>query len=83
MTNLIRHLSKGLLIIAVVGGLTFGSVNVAQGMWPPACGEDAGELGECPPFNDDTCHGACFLKYGYSGECMQHPAGPDCCICQI
>ena len=83
MTRLLRSLSKRLFIVAVLGGLTFGAVSVVQGIPVPPCGEDPGELGECPPFNNQTCFGACYLWGETYGECMPHGAGPDCCICII
>lgn len=83
MTRLLRSLSKRLFIVAVLGGLTFGAVSVAQGLPAEPCGEDPGELGECPPFNDQTCFGACYLWNGNGGVCMLHSAGPDCCTCMI
>ena len=83
MTKSFQHLSKGLFVLAVVGGLIFGSVSVAQGvpLWP--CGSEPGELGECPPFTDTTCEAACILTNHPGGECMRHEGGPDCCVCMI
>lgn len=81
MTTLLQRLSKGMFIIAVIGGLAFGATQAAQGMPTATCGEDPGEMGECPPFNNDLCAGVCFLAHQTIGECIPHQGGPDCCTC--
>jgi len=81
MTTLLKRLSRGVFIIAVAGGLSIGLVQAVRGLPVEPCGHAISEMGECPPFNDNTCFGACYLAYETGGECIPHEAGPDCCTC--
>lgn len=68
-----------LLITAfVVGGLTFGASEVIGSDAFDVCGDDPGEIGTCPPFDQESCQDECEEQFMTTGGCFQ-----GCCICQV
>ena len=63
--------------VLVMVALSFGAT---QAMAAPisAC-TGPGQIGSCPPFTEESCANACFIKFGGPGKCDED----DCCQCVI
>lgn len=63
----------------VAGGLAFGGSQALSTPAYPDCNSGAA-IGECPPFDDDSCNDECIDEgFPMGGECG--PGG--CCRCFI
>ena len=78
MKAYLNRIATALFALVVAGGLAFGGSQVLSSPAAPPCtGPDA--LGECPPFDNQSCEDACIQEGAVTGEC-----GPgDCCRCKF
>ena len=72
----VKRLLRGVGVALVVAALGFGTTQ-AFASTVTAC-TMPGQIGTCPPFDDDSCRDACFLEFGHPGACRQ-----GCCSCVI
>lgn len=80
MEAYLNRLSTALFALVVAGGLAFGGSQALSSPSMAPCGDDAHEVGTCPPLNDDQCNTACKNEgFNDGGAC--HPDG--CCRCLI
>lgn len=79
------RLTAGLYAILVVWGLSFAGMQLRMN---DACGDDAGEIGWCPPYTEESCNSDCFSLYGTFGSC-NNPIEKNqeflgyCCMCAV
>ena len=80
MRKLMNRISTALFALVVVGGLAFGGSQALSSPSMAPCGDDAHEVGTCPPLTESDCDQAC-RDAGYPNEGACHPDG--CCRCLI
>jgi len=76
-----RELFRSLVVVALASAFSFGAAEALR-LAVDECGDEPGELGTCPPYNERSCDDACEGLYGTEGECGPSGDGP-CCRCQV
>ena len=77
MLDQIKRVVQVCTAVIVIAVLTFGT---AQALERDVCGDEPGEIGLCPPYDDESCNGTCDKLYQSSGRCI---GNPSCCPCQV
>jgi len=80
MRNRLKLLGASLSALVVAAALTFGATQLSATAMLP-CGDDWWELGECPPYNQNSCNAECHELFKGPGWCM--PTTPECCVCAV
>lgn len=87
MSGILKAGVAVLFSLFVLAALVFGATTVyASSMAMSECGNDPGEIGTCPPYDDPSCHFDCQVIYQTpGGECHRVDDKPGllCCICAV
>ena len=77
MLDQIKRVVQVCTAVIVIAVLTFGT---AQALERDVCGDDPGEIGLCPPYDNESCQVDCQEIYGNTGWCI---GSPSCCTCEV
>ena len=77
MLDQVKRVGQVCTAVIVIAVLTFGT---AQALERDVCGDEPGEIGLCPPYDDESCDNACGKLYQSNGRCI---GNPSCCTCQV
>lgn len=82
MNRSILTLLRAAYMLVVAGVLTFGFAQVSSAAvdWPECDTPGSGEIGSCPPYDDQMCNVDCANIYGTFGDCAPTEA-QGCCLC--
>lgn len=84
MLNAARHTLHGLFVALVVVVFTMGIAEARNTASASTCGDDLGEIGTCPPYDNNSCQDDCFQQFGTpNGQCGPTEDGTRCCICMV
>lgn len=81
MSRLITRISLLMVGLFLAGGLAFGATQAFGSGLASSCGDDLGELGLCPPFNNASCDAECVEENFFGGMCSPYGGPGLCCIC--
>lgn len=84
MWQTIRKMGYGASAICVIVSIGLGVGEASASISNGYCGDDPGELGTCPPYDDDTCGDDCHQLLGSPwGQCGPTSYDGQCCICVL
>lgn len=63
--------------VLVMVALSFGATQVMAS--PISACNGQGQIGSCPPLDDQSCFAKCLIEFGGPGKCDE----TDCCLCVI
>jgi hypothetical protein len=72
MTRFRDRLLMAIYGLLIAGGLTFGATQ----LFAQVDCNGPGQIGTCPPYNDESCDDACDMMFGTPGGCIF-----GCCTC--
>lgn len=81
MPRVVKRIAATLFALFVASALAFGGSTLLASSGGEFCGDDPGEIGTCPPYDDSSCFDDCLLIYGNPGGKCHLPT--DCCICPV
>lgn len=81
MSRLLTRVAMVVVGLFVLGGLTFGATQAFGSAMRMECGDDLGELGLCPPFDQESCDDECVKQNFNGGACIPYGGPGLCCAC--
>jgi hypothetical protein len=79
MAKALASALRALFLIAVAVAFSVGAAQLSASARSSCDNPGSGEIGTCPPFDNESCDEKCDELFGTFGSC--NPAG--CCVCAI
>lgn len=83
MSRLVTRISLLMVGLFLAAGLAFGASEALGSAAATSCGDDLGELGLCPPYDNGSCFEECMEEFENGGLCSPYGGAGLCCICLI
>ena len=85
MKQTVKRMIVALYAVLAFVVLGFGTAEAVTGFVSHCDDPENGYIGECPPYDQESCEDDCHAIFGsHRGDCLPKPGGSeDCCLCQL